>query len=508
LHFLRWYWLQLTPFFEFLDQMPPILALFLWFVLLIALLYLDPARDRATSAAIWVPLIWMFIISSRLPSQWIGAQSGLALQAYEEGNPLDRTIFFGLIALSVVILVSRSFKWGDFFARNLMLTAFLFFALMSVFWSDFPFITFKKWFRDLGIYLVVLVALSDARPLEAIRTLLRRLSFVLIPLSIVLVKYYPALGRQYSEWSGAATYTGVATTKDELGAICLVSGLFFFWDTWTRWSNRRDRRTKQIILVNIAFIAMTLYLMVLADSATCRVCLVLGCLLIVLSRSGAVKRHPTPLKILVPLGVCLSLFLVFGADMKASIAGAVGRDPTFTDRTLLWSYLLNMKINPVLGTGYESFWLGPRLAQLWKQFAFLPNQAHDGYIELYLDLGLIGAFLLGGFLIASYRTISSRIGSDSGLGSLGLALWAIIPLYNITTASFGRSELLWLTFLLVAIAVPGLSEDRIHRITLEGQETAQPSARFHLVTQRGDLREPSRREADMRRRDLKCARGL
>ena len=171
--------------------MPPSLALCLWFILLVALLRFDPAKDSKISLALWVPVIWMFIVGSRLPSQWLGVQTGQAAQALEEGNPVDRTISSVLILLAIGILMSRSFEWGSFFSRNFALMAFLSFALLSVCWSDFPFIAFKRWFRDLGNYLVILVALSDPRPLEAVRTVLRRLCYLLIPLSILLIKYYP-----------------------------------------------------------------------------------------------------------------------------------------------------------------------------------------------------------------------------------------------------------------------------------------------------------------------------
>ena len=107
-----------------------------------------------------------------------------------------------LLFLGVAILVSRSFRWGDFFARNRALTVYLLFALVSVLWSDFPFAAFKKWFRDFGNYAMILVVLSDPHPLEASRTLLRRLGYLLIPLSVALIKYFPALARQYDPWTG------------------------------------------------------------------------------------------------------------------------------------------------------------------------------------------------------------------------------------------------------------------------------------------------------------------
>src|SRR5437667_2866807 len=252
--------------------MPPSLALFLWLIVLASLLRFDPAKDSKTSLALWVPVIWMFIIGSRLPSQWLSDQIGQAAQDLQEGSPLDRTIFSVLILLAIGILMSRSFKWADFFVRNLALMAFLSFALLSVLWSDYSFDALKRWFRDLGNYLVILVALSDPRPLEAVRALLRRLCYLLVPLSILLIKYYPQIGKQYSYFTGADTYVGATTSKNELGVVCLISGLFFFWDTVTRWSNRKERRTRRILLVNAAFIAMTLWLLNLANIATSRVC--------------------------------------------------------------------------------------------------------------------------------------------------------------------------------------------------------------------------------------------
>jgi O-antigen ligase len=439
--------------------MPPTLALLLWFVLLLGLLWFDPAKDSRTSLALWVPLTWMFIVGSRLPSQWLGSHLGAAAQAFEEGNPLDRTIFSILIVLAIGILISRSFKWDDFFARNLFLMAFLSFALVSVFWSDFPLASFKKWFRDLGNYLVILVVLSDTRPEEAVRTLLRRLGYLLIPLSILIYKYYPDMGRQYDQWTGASMVVGATTSKNMLGVLCLISGIFFFWDTLTRWSDRKERRTKRIILLNFAFIAMTLWLLTLANSATSRVCLVIGCLVIVAVHSKWGKRHPTFLKVLIPATFFLYLILAFGFGLNGELASQVGRNSTLTDRTLIWNTVLSLHTNPLLGTGYESFWLGPRLQKVWQTIPGI-SESHNGYLEIYLNLGGIGLTLVVGFLIASYGRICKRIGTSSALTSLSLAVWTILLFYNITEAAF-KGGLLWLTLLLGAIAMPERAEDRV-----------------------------------------------
>ena len=60
-----------------------------------------------------------------------------------------------------------------------------------------------------------------------------------------------------------------------------------------------------------------------------------------------------------------------------------------------------MHTNPIFGTGFESFWLGERPKQLEGIFFFIPNEAHNGYLETYLTLGLIGVFLLIGLFVAT-----------------------------------------------------------------------------------------------------------
>jgi exopolysaccharide production protein ExoQ len=450
--------------------MSPSLALAIWLVLLLGLLCFDPASGRKTSAALWVPLIWFFFLGSRSPTQWLGlSYASSAAQALEEGSPLDRTIFSLLTLAAFVILSSRSFQWRKFVTQNSALAFFLAFALLSVGWSDFPLATFKKWFRDAGAYMTVLVVLSDPRPVEAVRTVLRRLYYLLVPLSVVLVKYYPNLGKTFSEW-GSQEYTGVAMSKNMLGVLCLVSGVFFFWDTVTRWDQRRDKRVRRVILVNVAFIGMALYLLNLCQSKTSAVCLALGCLTIAAAQCNFGRRHLSWVKALAPASFLLYLILTVGFGMGAQLSEAVGGSANLSDRTHIWQVLLSVPINPVLGTGYQSFWLGPRAQWVWARLdGDNVMEAHNGYLQIYLDLGLIGLALLCTFLIASYRKICEQLKPLTGLGSLSLGLWALLLLYNITEASF-EVDLLLVTFLLAAIPVSERALNRapaIHPVEVE-----------------------------------------
>ena len=124
-----------------------------------------------------------------------------------------------------------------------------------------------------------------------------------------------------------------------------------------------------------------------------------------------------------------------------------------------------MHTNPLIGTGYESFWLGPRLLKVWQGGLGGINEAHNGYLEFYLNLGLIGVGLLVWFLTSSYRTICKRFKSSPPFASLGLAVWTVLLFHCVTEADF-RGGLLWLTLLMVGVALPLRMEARSRKIAI------------------------------------------
>ena len=125
-----------------------------------------------------------------------------------------------------------------------------------------------------------------------------------------------------------------------------------------------------------------------------------------------------------------------------------------SDRTRIWQVLLSVPINPVLGCGYQSFWLGPRIQWVWSRLTGDDVfEAHNGYLQTYLDLGLIGLSLACVFLIATYRKICKDLDRLTPLASLSLGLWTLLLLYNVTEAALGGG-ILWLTLLMGSMAVP------------------------------------------------------
>ena len=435
--------------------MPPLLALLLWFILLICLFAFDPAKDRRISPALWLPSIWLAFIASRSPTLWVGLVTGTTpVTALEEGNTLDHIIYLALTFLALRVLVARRVQWPEILARNSALVLFVLFALLSITWSDFPFASFRRSLRDLGTYLMVLVVLSDTRPLEAIETLIRRVSYLLIPLSVVVIKYFREISVVYDPWSGGAAFVGMASSKNMLGTLCLVSGLFLFWDTLRRWADRSRKRTRRILLVNAALMVMTLWLLNLSDSATSKLCFLLGCLIIIAVQSGPGRANPSRLKAMIPVVLIAGLLLEFFFAASDMVAGVVGRDTTLSGRTEIWRILLRTDINPIFGVGYQSFWLGTRMAAVAAAYGMRGlNEAHNGYLDTYLNLGLLGVCLLVCLLIASYRMLCRRLSISLHFASISLAVWTILVIYNLTESAFGNG-LPWFTFLLVGIVVP------------------------------------------------------
>jgi O-antigen ligase len=226
---------------------------------------------------------------------------------------------------------------------------------------------------------------------------------------------------------------------------------------------------RRTILLDIAFITMTLWLLSMADSATSSICLGLGMLIIALAHTKAIKRRPSLLTAAIPLVIGLYLTLEFLLDVHliAVLAVAVGRDPDLTGRTNIWSVVLDAGTNPLIGAGYETFWLGDRLQWVWER-AGAVNEAHNGFLEVYLTLGLIGLALYCVFLVKSYVSIVAKI-TASNMGSLNLALWTVLVFYNVTESAL-RGHLMWIAFLLGAIALPARSAEQASRRLRPGSD--------------------------------------
>ena len=67
---------------------------------------------------------------------------------------------------------------------------------------------------------------------------------------------------------------------------------------------------------------------------------------------------------------------------------------------------------------------------------FYINEAHNGYIEVYLNLGLVGVSLIGLLLLTGYRKIIAAFRRDPEQGALLLGFFLAVLFESLTEAAF------------------------------------------------------------------------
>lgn len=434
--------------------MPPALATLVFVAGILVMFRLDRDPHARVSRALWIPTLWMLIAGSRMISEWqVGAEIESPDQ-YFEGSPVDRLVLTGLLAAGLAVLLSRARASGLFLRRNIPILLFFAFCGASVIWSDYPSVAFKRWTKALGDVVMVMVVLTDREPSAAIRRLFARTAFLLIPLSVLLVKYYPEWGRGYDRWTWTPYYGGVAIGKNGLGYVCLVFGLASLWRLFSTFRPAPERASGSR-LAHAAVVAMALWLFWIADSATSFACFFIGGTLLAITTLPGLARAPSAPH-LVTGGIVVAVFTVVLLNAGTGLVAAMGRDTTLTGRTELWDTLLKMIVEPLLGAGFESFWLGERVERLWAIYWWRPRQAHNGYLELFLNLGWVGVFLITVVIACGYRNVVALFRTDPAAGSLGLSLLVVALIYNLTEAAFKMMHPVWIAFLL-AVSVPAAS---------------------------------------------------
>ena len=425
-------------------------------LLVVMILYwLDTENARRTSWALWLPLAWWLVASSRNISEWFSV--GGAAGAYTEGSPLDRTILSALMALGVLVLLQRNRAVLRALRPRAALLTYFMLCLVSVLWSDFPDVAVKRWFRASGDVVMVLVVLTESRPLDALKNLFARVGFVVIPVSLLFIRYYPQWGRTYGTYDARPTVTGVTTSKNLLGMVCLIYGLSALWRLLEYWGNKERRKLSRPIIAQGVLLALSLLVLRQADSATSLACLAIGGVVLVVSRTRF-GRDPLTVYGLVTVMIATAFAVLF-LGVGSGLLGGLGRDSSLTGRDEIWRLVLSMPNSALLGAGYESFWLGERLVRMWVFYPNL-NQAHNGYLEIYLNLGIVGVVTLALMLLASFRVAVRAVVAQAPEGGLLLAYFIAAVIYNFTEAGFKMMHPVWLGFLLSAVGIVARAPQR------------------------------------------------
>jgi len=435
--------------------MPPSLASLIFAIGVAGLFYFDRNKKVRVSKALWIPTLWMFFCFSRSASQWLGISPPPSETAdvYIEGSPLDRNLFIALEIAALIVVIARGRRVVSILRQNWPILLFFSYAAFSIAWSDYSVVTLKHWVKGIGDLMMVLIVLSEANVLDAIRCVFTRLGFVLVPLSVLFIKYYLQLGRVLN-LSWQMEPVGVATQKNGLGELCDFLGLVLLWRLRSAYNDRGDPNRKRRLLAISAVLAMIVWLLWTCDSMTSICALSMASTVMLLSTRPVFRRRPALVHFLTVALLSCTIYALF-FESSGSLISGLGRNPTLTGRTEIWEAALRVRNSHLFGAGYESFWLGARLQEMWDAIPGLRvNEAHNGYIEIVLTLGWIGAILLGTLIATGYRNAIADYHRDPEIGSLRMALLFAAVTNALTEAAFRMMGPPWIAFLLAIVALP------------------------------------------------------
>jgi exopolysaccharide production protein ExoQ len=401
-----------------------------------------PDRQRIS----WAPFAWMFIAGSRFVSVWLSLQGpGGSVEGYSEGSPVDRAVFFGLIVWGAIVLARRKIAWGPLLARNKWLVVYLLYCLASITWTDAPDVLIKRWVKDLGNPIMVLVLMTEQRPYDALVTTVRRLAFVFVPLSVLFIKWFPEMGRSYS-YGGFPTFSGVADSKNTLGLSCLMIGICYAWS--------RLFQNRRLDWWEVVLLALWVWVLNIANSATSLTCVVLALLLFICAKVPPISKRPSAIIVVAASAVCLYMVADSLFNVEDNVLALLGRDDTFTNRTKVWETVRPLQTNPYIGTGFMTFWNGARMQSIWDSIGRGINQAHNGYLEQYLNLGYVGVAFIILIAVSTLWRLRRQLETNYSVAILRLALVVVALLYNYTEASFYGINNMWVLFLLASLNLP------------------------------------------------------
>lgn len=194
---------------------------------------------RRPTSWIWIPYVWLFIVSTRSLDVWLsGGFQDPNVDADLSGGIVDRAVMTLLLLLGLYVLSTRPGRTKKILSHNRWVLVLFAYMTLSIIWSNFPAISFRRSFRSMGTLVVVLVALTEDDPLSAIRTLLWRLYLVHIPASLIAIRYFRHIGVAYN-WSGIEEqWQGLTTHKNCLGQVAMCCGTFCVWQIIQKWPRR------------------------------------------------------------------------------------------------------------------------------------------------------------------------------------------------------------------------------------------------------------------------------
>ena len=384
--------------------------------------------------------IWLFLMTGAVFILLIGGPGTEELSAKTEATL--RLFTLPALVLAPVVLALR---WRELSALAVgmpVLTALVLWVWCSIFWSIDPGLSARRALA-FTTSTVISAYIAVAWPVPV---MIRRLTWLCLFLLALTIAFAVALP-SYAFMTLDHALRGVFTHKNGQGQVlaitALVCAVAFRHRLLSRW------------LLGPALFAVAV-LAVPVHSATALVLLLLLCGAQLLLAILALPRGAAAVTLLA-IAAGVVVLVLCGILFAAPIAHAFGRNLTLTGRTELWAYVLReISFRPLLGYGYNVFFDQPEvqhyaLAALgWD----IPN-AHNGYLEIWLGLGIVGLALLLVVHLGALMRALRGLGQPGALAAEFAFLWLAAHLVrNLTEADFlKQTGLSWVLTVLALVLV-------------------------------------------------------
>lgn len=357
-------------------------------------------------------------------------------------------IFVEVITLFLILRYAKGIKP---FCRSMFLVFSLafFFALSSA-WSQFPLLTLSKSIHlvftiFLGIFIVYRFSIK-----EFLRILVQ--SFIVISIiSFVVILLKPNQGIHIGDLH-TGSWRGLYYHKNALGRETLLFGISILIALQTK----TIRRKIALPLLILAFIFL-----VKAQAVTSQIAFLFTFLLYPFLR---LLRFQLSIQILTI--IMLILVLLAGALFcyfhYTDILRFFGKDTTLQNRVFIWAFIINeFRDRPVVGYGFYSFWEDE--ARVTRALNWASPHAHNNWLEVLLDGGIIAASMLGFLVIVTFIKSLSQVLRRYRYSLLFLLYIIIINVLTFTDIAFYSPHNLLLLLIIVTIGYLNKNQMNVKR---------------------------------------------
>lgn len=401
------------------------------------------------------PIIDKYVIIPVSACFFASVVSPLLLLAAGENDktlnrPENRIVWPALAAISIVLALRNRSRLSRISLppHVVCLLAYLLFAGTSVLWAFDPAVSFVRFVQQVMIVTsIVLPAMLADRSTDMMRGLFLCFAFA------SMLNLFFVLGRPPSKIG----YEGYFLQKNLLGELTAIALILSLHEIFYPGLRR--------VLGMIVLIVAALLLLLSKSKTSFGLALfapLLAGLTLILVKSLRVSPVVVLLYIIGFSASCYALLSsVFDFNIDDVSLFLFG-DSTFTSRTLVWTFALKMiERRPLLGWGYQSFWLVTPTVKSAVQpqglmvtwIGTMPH-AHNGYLDTLLEMGPVGLALLVIFIVATLHAIGRMAQHQTAGAWLVLSLALFIVIYNFLESTWMHSfDIAWVVFLILAAEI-------------------------------------------------------